>query len=107
MQDVNLDLEPYLDRIVQAFEPLRIILFGSHGRGEAHMESDVDLLVVIDDETINKREAAIQMRRLLKDAPFPKDIIVTTPGEIGRRGSMIGSILRPALREGRVVYDRS
>ena len=46
-------------------------------------------------------------RRALNDSPVPKDIIVTTPEEIARRGSLVGSILRPALREGRVIFERS
>jgi predicted nucleotidyltransferase len=33
-------------RIVERFDPLQVILFGSHARGEAHADSDVDLLVV-------------------------------------------------------------
>ena len=33
-------------RIVRDFHPMQIILFGSHSRGDAHPQSDVDLLVV-------------------------------------------------------------
>jgi len=35
------------ERIVQCFHPLRVILFGSHARGDARPDSDVDLLVVL------------------------------------------------------------
>jgi len=34
-------------RIVRQFRPERVILFGSHARGEAGPDSDVDLLVVM------------------------------------------------------------
>lgn len=107
MQDTETTIAPYIARIVDAFDPLRIIVFGSRGRGDARPDSDVDLLIIIDEEDVDKRETAVEMRRLLRDAPFPKDIIVTTPNEIERRGDMIGSILRPALREGKIVYERS
>jgi predicted nucleotidyltransferase len=94
------------DRIARDFHPLRIILFGSHARGDATADSDVDLLVVLP-EAPNKRQAAIEIRRALRDLPVSKDIVVTTPDEIARRGELIGPVLRPALREGKVLYERN
>ncbi len=94
------------DRIVRDFHPLRIILFGSQARGTAGSGSDVDLLVVLP-EVADKRKAAIEIRRALAGFPVCKDIIVTTPDEIARRGDLVGTILRPALREGRVLYERT
>ena len=93
-------------RIARDFQPLRIILFGSHARGDATPDNDIDLLVVLSDAT-DKRQAAIEIRRALRDLPVSKDIIVPTPDEIARRGDLIGPVLRPALREGRVVYERN
>ena len=94
------------DRIVRDRHPLKIILFGSHARGEAGPESDIDLLVVLS-EVANKRQAAVAIRRVLTDLPLSKDIVVTTPEEIARRGDLVGTVLRPALREGKVLYERS
>jgi predicted nucleotidyltransferase len=94
------------ERIVRNFDPLQIILFGSHARGEARPDSDIDLLVVFAHVT-NKRQAAINVRRALTDFPVPKDIIVTSPEEIARRGDLVGTVLRPALQEGKTLYDRS
>jgi predicted nucleotidyltransferase len=94
------------DRIARDFHPLRIILFGSHARGDATADSDVDLLVVLP-EAPDKRQAAIEIRRALRDLPVSKDIVITTPDEIARRGDLIGPVLRPALREGKVLYERN
>lgn len=94
------------DRIVHQFDPLRIILFGSHARGDAQAQSDVDLLVVMS-AVEDKRKATIEIRRALADLPVSKDIIVSTPEEIQRRGNFVGSVLRPALKEGKVLYERS
>jgi predicted nucleotidyltransferase len=93
------------DRIVQNFQPIRLILFGSHARGEANPHSDIDLLVVFP-QAPDKRQTAIEIRRALADLPGCKDIIVTTPDEISRRGHIVGTVLRSALREGQVLYER-
>ena len=93
-----------VDRIVGRFRPSRVFLFGSHARGTATESSDVDLLVVLPSVS-HKRQTAIEIRRLLGDLPVCKDIIVTTPGEIARRGQVEGSVLHAALQEGKVVYE--
>lgn len=94
-----------VERIVERFRPLRIVLFGSRARGEAGRWSDVDLLVVLPNGT-DKRQAAVEILRALGDLPACKDIVVTTPEEIERRGQLVGTVLRPALREGKVLYER-
>jgi uncharacterized protein (DUF433 family) len=39
-----------LDAVVTHFDPFQVILFGSRARGEVSADSDIDLLVVLDDE---------------------------------------------------------
>ncbi len=97
-------IQTMVDRIVKQFQPLRVILFGSHARGSAVAGSDVDLLVVLREVT-DKRRVTVEIRRALGDLLVSKDIVVTTPDEISRRGDLVGSVLRPALREGKVLYE--
>ena len=99
-------IDTMVERIVARFQPARILLFGSRARGTANRWSDVDLLVVMEEVT-DKRRAAVEMGRVLSDLPVSKDIIVTTPEEIARRGHLVGTVLRAALRDGKVVYDRT
>jgi len=94
-----------VERIVREFEPERIILFGSHARGEGGPESDVDLLVVMPVQGPKHRKQA-EIRVLLHDIRVPKDIIVTTPEEFAWRKDVAGTIEYPAVREGRVLYAR-
>ena len=94
-----------IELITREFDPLRIILFGSRARGEARPDSDLDLLVVLP-EIENKRNVTIDLMRILGNLPVSKDVVVTTPQEIDERGDVLGLILRPALREGVVVYAR-
>jgi len=92
-------------RIVRRFDPVQVILFGSQARGDASQLSDVDLLVVLP-EMVDRRQAAVEIRRALAGFPVAKDILVTTPDEIRRRGNLVGTVLRSALREGKVIYER-
>src|ERR1044072_8848660 len=97
---------PYLseavDRIVQKFHPIRIILFGSWARGSAREDSDLDLLIVLP-KVEHKRKAAIEVLRALNGLPIAKDVIVTTPKEIKERGQVTGNLLREALVEGKTI----
>lgn len=95
-----------VERIVRELKPLRIILFGSYARGQAERGSDVDLLVVLD-YVDDRREVQGAIESALGGLDAPKDVIVVTPDEIARRGRVIGTVLEPALREGRVLYRRS
>lgn len=94
------------ERLVRQFRPLRIVLFGSQARQDARPGSDIDLLVVLP-EVQDKRRTLVAMLRALGDLPVPVDVIPTDPGEISRRGHLVGSVLRSALREGRVLYERT
>jgi predicted nucleotidyltransferase len=92
-------------RLVRGFQPERIILFGSQARGDTQPDSDVDLLVVLREAT-DPRHLRIAMRVALHDVPVSKDIFVTTPERARRTGDLVGTILRPALREGVTIYAR-
>lgn len=92
-----------VSRLSLALQPNRIILFGSHGRGTAGPESDVDLLIVMDhvDDT---RKAMVAAMRIVSDIPIPKDIIVTDSQRLTTRSKMQHTIEAAAMREGREVY---
>lgn len=93
------------DRIVRRFAPLKVVLFGSQARGDARPESDVDLLVVFA-ELPDKRQAVDDIHQELCDLHISTDIIVASVEEVRRRGDLVGTVLRPALREGRVLYEK-
>ena len=95
-----------IERIRRQCDPLRIILFGSWARGQARPDSDLDLLVVLP-HVENKRRAAVEILRALNGLPVSKDVVVTTPEEIAAHGNTVGHVLRPALREGKVLYERA
>lgn len=104
------DMQSVIDRmarrIVRRFRPEKVILFGSHARGDAGPDSDVDLLVVMEVEG-SKHDAALAVRLLLHDIRVPKDVIVTTPEDFAWRKDIVGTIEYPATHEGRSLYDKS
>ena len=93
-------------RIVDGFRPERIILFGSHARGTAGPDSDVDLLVVLRDPG-SRREKRLAIRVALHGMGIAKDIVVVTPEELEQQRDTPGTLIRSALSEGRVLYDRA
>ena len=105
-RSIRKEIEEMVDRIVQKFQPERIILFGSHARGDGGTDSDVDLLVVLPVEGL-MREKAVEIRVALHDFDVPTDIIVTTPEAFAWRKEVVGTIERPADREGEVLYART
>ena len=102
-KNIRSGIAEMIRRISQQFHPQRVILFGSHARGAANRDSDVDLLIVMP-FTGSKREKRLEIRQALHDIRLPKDIVVSTPEEFAWRKDVVGTIEYPAAREGRVLY---
>jgi hypothetical protein len=99
-------LQEVARRIVEAFAPERIILFGSYAWGEPTPHSDVDLLIVMEDgERPAERRMAVS--RLFRPRPFPMDILVYTPAEIQHALALRNPLLLEALERGRTLYART
>jgi len=103
--DVQEKIREMVRRVVEEFDPDRIVLFGSFARGTGGPDSDVDLLV-IKPVSGSKRRERIAIRKALRGMGIAKDVILVTPEEVTQYQNAIGTIIRPALREGRVLYER-
>ncbi|HJT24232.1 MAG TPA: nucleotidyltransferase domain-containing protein [bacterium] len=108
MQTVNVQeiIQEMVRRIVEKFDPVQIVLFGSHARGTAGPDSDVDLLVVMPVEG-SKMDKSVEIRLALREMGLPKDVIVITPQEARDYRDVIGTIIYPAFHEGKILYERS
>ena len=91
--------------IVEVAEPERIILFGSAARGEMNRHSDVDLLVVKDGSDLRRLTARIHQRLYGVDAAV--DIVMVTPQDVERYRDSHALVIKPALREGTLIYESS
>ncbi|MBK5941669.1 nucleotidyltransferase domain-containing protein [Halochromatium roseum] len=90
-------------RIADAAQPEQILIFGSHARGEARDDSDLDLLV-IESEVTDRAAEMVRLRRLLRPLRIPVDLLVYSRADVDRWGHQPGSALFWALREGKVIY---
>jgi len=96
-----------LDPVVAYFKPRRVIVFGSAARGEAGPNSDIDLLVVVDDDTPPEKvtlKAGFESRRTYRQAA---DVIPVREATFQRKSRIAGTLSRAAALEGVVVYERS
>jgi len=104
-KQIQKTIDRMVQRIVKRFHPDRVILFGSHARGTAGPDSDVDLLVVMP-VTGSRREKVVEIGVALHGFGVSKDIVVTTPEDFAWRKEIPGTIERPAALEGKVLYAR-
>jgi predicted nucleotidyltransferase len=87
-------------RLSEAAPQARVILFGSHARGDAGPHSDLDFLVVeplVDDTT----GESVRLRRTLRGLGLFADVIVVSEREAEQWGDVRGSVIHAALSEGR------
>lgn len=96
-------LQEIVSRVVTAVNPDRIILFGSAVRNEMNPDSDIDLLV-IKAKAPSRREVAKKIYRHLSGVGVPVDVVVATPNDVEYYRDKVGSVIGPAIREGRVIY---
>lgn len=103
--DIDTAIDNMVNSIVQGWDPLQIVLFGSRARGDHRVDSDVDLLVVLD-QCEDRTQARTDICRDLPNQGIPTDVFVTTPALWLKRAGLVGAIERRAMIDGRILYVR-
>lgn len=90
---------------LKAYDPEKVILFGSSARGDADRYSDIDLVVI---KRTDKRfvERLVEAARYL-DLPVSVDLFVYTPEEFEVMVENANPFIERVLSEGRIIYERS
>ena len=96
-------LDDIIRRIVEVAQPEKIILFGSAARGDMNRHSDVDLLII--KEGMDALDLMGQIYRNLRGVGAAVDAIVVSPRDVERYKDSHALVIKPALREGKVVYE--
>jgi predicted nucleotidyltransferase len=98
------DIQKFANAIGRQFHPDRIILFGSHARGDTTADSDVDLLVIMPRNGKTAHEQAVEIRRRIP-RQFALDLLVRTAEEIEQRMGMNDWFMHEALQQGITLYE--
>ncbi len=84
----------------EAHDPIRVLLFGSHARGDAKPDSDLDFLV-IERDVRDRHAEMIRLQRTLRPLGVPVDIVVVSESYANEWSAVVGTLIHAALNEGR------
>lgn len=97
-------LDEIVARLTAVARPARVIVFGSTATGTATADSDIDLLIVLD-EVDDARLESVRLRRALSGMSMPLDVIVMRSDRFEETKDIVGGIAYPANKYGKVIYD--
>lgn len=97
-------LPEILRRLVDAYGPRRIYLFGSEARGDASADSDLDLAIVVEDSADDRRRSARLAAEALWGLDRGADVVVFTESEFNGRVRVTASLPWTIAREGRLLH---
>jgi predicted nucleotidyltransferase len=107
MRETSLVPAELLNRVVDYFGPRRVVLFGSRARGESGPDSDIDLLVILDDDAPAEKltlRAGWESRR---GYDHPVDVVPVREAVYRRRAKIAGTLAYEAEIDGIAVYERA
>ena len=89
--------------IISLIDPEKIILFGSQARGDADVDSDIDLLI-IDDSGRDKSAVSLEISRALFPRDYSLDLLIESPEGLKQKLEL--EFWHNAFTFGRVLYER-
>ena len=99
-------LEKIKNRIVSEVSPEQIYLFGSYAKNNYNNESDIDLLIVMNNNDKSLRKIQHKISSLLDDRTMPIDIIVYSQEKMKNRKDIIGTLPYRINQEGELIYEK-
>jgi predicted nucleotidyltransferase len=101
-------LREMTEKIVREINPRKVVLFGSHARGTARPDSDLDFLIIEDGPFNAQRSRRAEMTRLwmlFPDVRIPIDFLVYSSEEVAKLQSSRNHVIHHAMNDGRVLYE--
>ena len=86
---------------------VQVWLFGSYATGSAGPDSDVDLLVVYEEEPESRLQKMLELSDLIRPRPFALDVLATGLDSFMRRRGIAGTLASMVARDGRILYERA
>lgn len=100
-------IQEVISKLVKAYDPLEIYLFGSYAWGNPTEDSDLDILVIIERSDESSYQRMLVGHRALMDVGIAKDILVQTREEFERKSDDITTLYYKIKREGKRVYVKT
>ena len=97
-------LRPIVERLIEAYQPERLYLFGSKARGDSGPDSDFDLMVVVPDDALPARKRSRLAYEVLRGTGTAADVLVWTRSAFKGRLHLVASLPATIMREGRLLY---
>lgn len=92
-------------RLVEAYQPERIYLFGSRARGEVAPDSDYDLMVVVSGSAPPERRRSRLAYEALWGTGAAADVLVWTREGFDSRLHLRASLPATVIREGKLLHE--
>lgn len=97
-------LPEILRRIVDAYRPARVYLFGSEARGDAGEDSDIDLAVIVRDDAPVRQATPRMAAEVLWGLERGADVVVFRESDFAARGGVVSSLPWTIRQEGKLLY---
>ncbi|MFH1953334.1 MAG: nucleotidyltransferase domain-containing protein [Pseudomonadota bacterium] len=103
LDEITSEIEIIVEQIIRKYRPMKIILFGSAGRGEYDKVNDLDFLIIKKDVPLHGLERMRELDELI-ERNIAADMLVYRPDEFDERIKLGDPFIKTILREGRVLY---
>jgi uncharacterized protein len=100
-------IEEVKKRLVETYNPIEIYLFGSYAWGTPDEESDLDLLIVVDESNEKSYNRTRPGHHVLFGLNISKDLIIYTKEEFDKVASNIATLGYKIKKEGKLIYARA
>ena len=97
-------LQDVVNRLVEAYHPLRMYLFGSRARGNENLNSDYDILIIVGNDVASELKSAGLAYKSLWGISVPVDVLVWTDQEFQKRLHLPNSLPSEVVREGVLLH---
>ena len=112
-----MDIHSVLDNLVSSLKPsnpFKIILFGSYANGNPNEHSDIDLMVVLDNDHVSKTyqerlDKGVYIRKLVLDIneEIPLDILVYSRAELNIIKEYGNQFIEEIEKTGKIIYEKA
>lgn len=102
----NKHLSIVLDRLVEAYHPLSIYLYGSYAWGNPNEQSDLDMLIVVDTSDEPSYRRPVKGYHALFGLNVDTEIVVKTKSEFETSVSDVTSLTHKIKKDGKLLYAK-